>query len=278
MCGGTRRQVGGVLGLAGLSPRVRGNPNRASRKASDAGSIPACAGEPPTCGSRGCSTRVYPRVCGGTQNGQASAFIMRGLSPRVRGNRLPGSAGRGGGRSIPACAGEPRNAPQSRLSGGVYPRVCGGTIIAVPSGAPAQGLSPRVRGNPPAIRPALKRGRSIPACAGEPLHLDTPRPPLGVYPRVCGGTVVRQKISQLQSGLSPRVRGNPPNIFINCSCSWSIPACAGEPLPFKFLFYKDICKNSCVREGEGAKQNSPSSFILIVKNLRYLSILTPFCK
>ena len=50
----------------GLSPRVRGNRVVAQRGPVRPGSIPACAGEPgqPTFNAR--STRVYPRVCGGT--------------------------------------------------------------------------------------------------------------------------------------------------------------------------------------------------------------------
>ena len=51
--------------------------------------------------------RVYPRVCGGTTNTSSSPAIVRGLSPRVRGNPAirdlpPRQLG-----SIPACAGEP---------------------------------------------------------------------------------------------------------------------------------------------------------------------------
>ena len=47
----------------------------------------------------------------------------------------------------------------------VYPRVCGGTAAAA---AAAEGLSPRVRGNPGYGRGEARERRSIPACAGEP--------------------------------------------------------------------------------------------------------------
>ena len=68
--------------------------------------------------------RVYPRVCGGTcQHRQANA--------------------------IPACAGEPRYPTSAPSSLKVYPRVCGGTVNDFASPSPsAEGLSPRVRGNP----------------------------------------------------------------------------------------------------------------------------------
>ena len=70
----------------------------------------------------------------------------------------------------------------------VYPRVCGGTG---PEGGPVAregGLSPRVRGNPDAAARHIQRRWSIPACAGEPLHIGPAIPFLRVYPRVCGGT------------------------------------------------------------------------------------------
>ena len=70
-----------------------------------------------------------------------------------------------------------------------------------------------------------------------------------VYPRVCGGTGLRDEDVRTFWGLSPRVRGNPPNVadvslmpglsprvrgnLPAAACSpahvGSIPACAGEP-------------------------------------------------
>ena len=50
-----------------------------------------------------------------------------GLSPRVRGNRALYCALTAFGRSIPACAGEPRLQPRRERETPVYPRVCGGT-------------------------------------------------------------------------------------------------------------------------------------------------------
>ncbi len=86
VCGGT--WIGPNLAAQGrgLSPRVRGN--RRNRKADCAGlgSIPACAGEPQRCRSCCTSTRVYPRVCGGTLPENLSSHPVAGLSPRVRGN------------------------------------------------------------------------------------------------------------------------------------------------------------------------------------------------
>ena len=70
----------------GLSPRVRGN--LAPTQAEDAKyrSIPACAGEPQGKRDADAGTRVYPRVCGGTEQNLDGGSVTRGLSPRVRGN------------------------------------------------------------------------------------------------------------------------------------------------------------------------------------------------
>ena len=91
----------------------------------------------------------------------------------------------------------------------VYPRVCGGTLRRRTVRGDGAGLSPRVRGNQEADAIRCYDGRSIPACAGEPLitprKFFVPR----VYPRVCGGTVPPPVVRLLRPGLSPRVRGNP---------------------------------------------------------------------
>ena len=50
----------------GLSPRVRGNPNRLRVNPTMIRSIPACAGKPVTAGPPILQPRVYPRVCGET--------------------------------------------------------------------------------------------------------------------------------------------------------------------------------------------------------------------
>ena len=72
------RECGGTMGAAdvtsprqGLSPRVRGNPNREIIALIDHGSIPASAGEPARQMARASEARVYPRECGGTPTREA---------------------------------------------------------------------------------------------------------------------------------------------------------------------------------------------------------------
>ena len=115
----------------------------------------------------GCD-EVYPRVCGGTALEEQNTRIRRGLSPRVRGNRMTAVRMPPGMRSIPACAGEPAGPAGVHEPRGVYPRVCGGTGNVLFVRVRRYGLSPRVRGNHEAWMGPNGRQRSIPACAGEP--------------------------------------------------------------------------------------------------------------
>ncbi len=53
------------------------------------------------------TTKVYPRVCGGTISADHGKIPPNGLSPRVRGNQEQVPLLRHLSGSIPACAGEP---------------------------------------------------------------------------------------------------------------------------------------------------------------------------
>ena len=230
VCGGTGDFYQSGPREGGLSPRVRGNQLPAAGLPPSSGSIPACAGEPTRTQPQPTSSRVYPRVCGGTTPRWRGVWESLGLSPRVRGNPLPEWTGQGMRRSIPACAGEPLAGICGIAWRGVYPRVCGGTTGRRRFSSRRKGLSPRVRGNPPPSRKGVSPMRSIPACAGEPRPNRERHPCREVYPRVCGGTVQGRLLSTLCTGLSPRVRGNHPPAVRRRNCVGSIPACAGEPV------------------------------------------------
>ena len=208
---------------------MRGNPQDDREWLLKAGSIPACAGEPPValfCGDR---FPVYPRVCGGTDINGAVVVGSLGLSPRVRGNRIGLCLRRLDNGSIPACAGEPDRGSSNNHDSSVYPRVCGGTRIGARWRAADTGLSPRVRGNQATGMHPHKMDGSIPACAGEPRRAGILPRRRRVYPRVCGGTVGAYQVSLPEVGLSPRVRGNLEQGVHWGECPGSIPACAGEP-------------------------------------------------
>ena len=192
-------------------------------------SIPACTGEPKYGGSHSLMLRVYPRVYGGTESNAGSDFALLGLSPRVRGNRVPvRRPGRRAG-SIPACTGEPPRAAAGLPGSQVYPRVYGGTRIETPGNASIGGLSPRVRGNLTIRYDSRLQNGSIPACTGEPPCRLSLLCPSRVYPRVYGGTCGDPITERAILGLSPRVRGNLGWRCLHDRKSGSIPACTGEP-------------------------------------------------
>ena len=178
----------GVTSQRGLSPRVRGNRSPGAPRRARGRSIPASAGEPGPRRRSGGRGWVYPRECGGTAARASISRTMRGLSPRVRGNRGGDVAAAAEAGSIPASAGEPPAGCGSRPSSAVYPRECGGTRLGRPLQIPDPGLSPRVRGNRSRRSPARGLIRSIPASAGEPNFCPPTAGAFRVYPRECGGT------------------------------------------------------------------------------------------
>ena len=209
VCGGTVKDNLAGAPVIGLSPRMRGNRARCRRNRWRRWSIPAYAGEPKTLVIGSINVGVYPRVCGGTWPAISKVLDQKGLSPRMRGNRCVSNPHPGCGGSIPAYAGEPECDGREYQPCRVYPRVCGGTSIQQGVTVLAEGLSPRMRGNP---RVRNKRGASrgsIPAYAGEPKSQPVNSPNNWVYPRVCGGTHPKKTPPGTPTGLSPRMRGNP---------------------------------------------------------------------
>ena len=228
-CGGTTDAFRTDMMVAGLSPRVRGNPSCVRSQADGRGSIPARAGEPGPIHLALRSSRVYPRACGGTAPVCSGPWNWVGLSPRVRGNQGYGQHRHRFRGSIPARAGEPGTPASKPCRQRVYPRACGGTRVRSATLWPMVGLSPRVRGNRrERTRPRTYRG-SIPARAGEPSRAPLCRTPGRVYPRACGGTTFVVTVTSPITGLSPRVRGNPsPSLRMPPSKGLS-PRVRGEP-------------------------------------------------
>ena len=229
-CGETTTAARGGAAVLGLSPRVRGNPSGCISVFFSARSIPARAGKPNPSSVPSSASPVYPRACGET-SWRSRVFRRRwGLSPRVRGNPESDLYALARPGSIPARAGKPSKRNPFRETNTVYPRACGETALAIPDVRAGDGLSPRVRGNPSdiAIRHCLPG--SIPARAGKPYSVPTFPNCSKVYPRACGETGGRDTVSQLVSGLSPRVRGNLVAVCQPDQVLGSIPARAGKPI------------------------------------------------
>ena len=177
---------------------------------------------------------LSPRL-GGTDGGTNNLHFLAGLSPRLRGNRQTKLISLGQRGSIPAPAGEPSLRPVHGLSVWVYPRACGGTFAYDAILLDQVGLSPRLRGNPQPLGNVRVIVGSIPAPAGEPPQMPQRSIQPTVYPRACGGTSSRSPRSSTTTGLSPRLRGNPPPCVDNSAPLGSIPAPAGEPGGGAFL-------------------------------------------
>ena len=214
---------------SGLSPRGRGNPTHRQARQTAGRSIPAWAGEPYSMAVSAISTRVYPRVGGGTSGSGPARQASRGLSPRGRGNQARRSCPARCSGSIPAWAGEPSSSAAATRVSRVYPRVGGGTVRERVYARDQVGLSPRGRGNRAAEDTVAECRWSIPAWAGEPAIETAYGLDYGVYPRVGGGTVLLGGSDTGQQGLSPRGRGNHGRRNRVGQVNRSIPAWAGEP-------------------------------------------------
>ncbi len=163
----------------------------------------------------------------------ASAAARRGLSPPTRGIPYPVDRQADDRRSIPAYAGDPSGAPAKAQSGGVYPRLRGGSPSAATIDGQRDGLSPPTRGIPPAMPNPNVPPRSIPAYAGDPWRGCAAGGKRGVYPRLRGGSGHGLYAVRYGLGLSPPTRGIPPKIVLDGIANRSIPAYAGDPRPPK---------------------------------------------
>ena len=249
MCGGSPGYPCPAQAAPGLSPRVRGKRFDGLERPCPARSIPACAGEAPPQPAGRLAHLVYPRVCGGSAAPAGLHQCGGGLSPRVRGKQAVGVQGNPRLRSIPACAGEAGSAIAISLSVRVYPRVCGGSWRRRRPSFACRGLSPRVRGKQRVLLRAMRRQRSIPACAGEARRPAFSAATKRVYPRVCGGSGSRAGHQRQCGGLSPRVRGKRRGDGTGAQLGRSIPACAGEarsrpPMRCSWPVYPRVCGGS----------------------------------
>ncbi len=167
VCGGGSSPRRAPMTCIGRSPRVRGRPGKITPCHTDAGSIPACAGEAKQAWMAWARMKVDPRVCGGGDSIRAILRLLTGRSPRVRGRPSVRLCPCPPWRSIPACAGEAIEYQRVGALKGVDPRVCGGGPVRLGFSGLRRGRSPRVRGRQGRRQVGLVCSRSIPACAGE---------------------------------------------------------------------------------------------------------------
>ncbi len=113
-------------GDVGSSPRMRGAPARYCASRSNAGIIPAYAGNTSTTRARRCLPRDHPRVCGEHQSGAPIQFVGLGI--------------------IPAYAGNTSFSEFYNTVDRDHPRVCGEHLMMSSSVSAISGSSPRMRG------------------------------------------------------------------------------------------------------------------------------------
>ena len=227
--GGTRRPPLTGQHTKGPSPRWRGNLRNNLLNGARLGTIPALAGEP--CSAR-CSAsrrRDHPRAGGGTSLTLLRTSMVRGPSPRWRGNPEEHRGDKAPERTIPALAGEPRSSAVRSVRSKDHPRAGGGTCGCARSDRWPAGPSPRWRGNRRWKRPRLVLSGTIPALAGEPFIGPPASDAFRDHPRAGGGTGAALQSSMANRGPSPRWRGNPLHLQSAALLVGTIPALAGEP-------------------------------------------------
>ena len=209
------------------------------------------------------SSPVYPRRCGEHASSEVSPVGVLGLSPQVRGTRLPGKIQNTSQRFIPAGAGNTSYCSASAVTSAVYPRRCGEHELLHRQAQPDGGLSPQVRGTLGCAVVDAPEVRFIPAGAGNTWSASGGPNPCPVYPRRCGEHCHGMPLQTITSGLSPQVRGTP-------DCHWHyagdyrfIPAGAGNTggenlLPVLFAVYPRRCGEHLGAHGPGRRQRGLS--------------------
>ena len=168
---------------------------------------------------------------GGTRR-RVGARRRAGRSPHARGRPVYSAQQPSGWGSIPACAGEAFTYTQAARQAEVDPRMRGGGWINGKLDECREGRSPHARGRLDTVKTEAEKIRSIPACAGEAVHLGTFVRLSGVDPRMRGGGENCFSSIKTLAGRSPHARGR---LFPQGgSSNWirSIPACAGEARSF----------------------------------------------
>ena len=228
VCGEHLRARSGMTQEEGSSPRMRGTLFHALNAVTNAGIIPAYAGNTSESGASFTRLRDHPRVCGEHSLPFSVCVVYRGSSPRMRGTPGQTAAEAADGGIIPAYAGNTQSRGDQFQRGRDHPRVCGEHPPMKSAWQAKTGSSPRMRGtrNDPGC--FLRADGIIPAYAGNTIvglfRIYAERD----HPRVCGEHL-RVSLQILTfPGSSPRMRGTQRNY-----CAWLnnlgiIPAYAGN--------------------------------------------------
>ena len=151
-----------------------------------------------------------------------------GSSPRARGQLSSSLLVADSARIIPACAGSTSREVHQIHLGPDHPRVRGVNPCPRANSGMHLGSSPRARGQRGPQRPAQGSGRIIPACAGSTAVVSPPLEVPADHPRVRGVNASELSTSSIETGSSPRARGQRPKRREYLRVGRIIPACAGS--------------------------------------------------
>jgi len=190
--------------------------------------IPARAGNTVLGGVPSPPLTVHPRSRGEYRHRKMLPMRMRDSSPLARGIHHPGAARRATCRFIPARAGNTHSRTLALPSLPVHPRSRGEYVVPLVDRRQPLGSSPLARGIHPRRAPRGRRGRFIPARAGNTrsILIADARPP--VHPRSRGEYICIRTRPAMISGSSPLARGILPSSRQGASCPRFIPARAGN--------------------------------------------------
>ena len=207
MCGEHYLRTGLARSCRGSSPHVRGAPIQVQYASLQDGIIPACAGSTRPAYRVASCDWDHPRMCGEHRSVPASAFVLAGSSPHVRGAHwaVTRSILRTG--IIPACAGSTRCRSRPRGSVRDHPRMRGEHSRSFPVTWTPQGSSPHVRGALQGFVDALELLGIIPACAGSTAGDIIGNDEERDHPRMRGEHSCRSCRKWCSLGSSPHVRG-----------------------------------------------------------------------
>ena len=170
----------------------------------------------------------HPRGCGEHVVAGLVPSQPQGSSPRMRGTRDDKFFGDNFDRIIPADAGNTPTTDDTPMAFGDHPRGCGEHAVQRVELIRHGGSSPRMRGTPAGQKHGQRRTGIIPADAGNTAsRAHNKRLPTD-HPRGCGEHAVYCHMAACRQGSSPRMRGTPALCFTAISCSWIIPADAGN--------------------------------------------------
>ena len=167
-------------------------------------------------------------MCGEHDLAYSRAVYGQGSSPRVRGTLWALQLADRKRGIIPACAGNTYGSTYEQAAVGDHPRVCGEHTGIIRRLRIGEGSSPRVRGTPPVVPPAVGRIGIIPACAGNTAGVTVLTRLCGDHPRVCGEHIDKAANMLADRGSSPRVRGTQWCAELHRDEDGIIPACAGN--------------------------------------------------